>query len=154
MSEEKKQPSKEIEPKSNKKNIFLFIGLIIISGAAAFYLINNKPAEKKQTFDVDSFEEMSINDTTLASDSIIAIENPNLDVDENNDLKVKSNKKKASRFSIENNPNYWTIVKGSNSDTTFYTLKNKKTGTKLSNKFYTKEKATEELKNLRSILTK
>ena len=154
MSEEKKQPSKEIEPKSNKKNIFLFIGLILISGAAAFYLINNKPAEKKQTFDVDSLEEMSINDTTLASDSIIAIEVPNLDLDENNDLKVKSIKKKASRFSIENNPNYWMVVKGSNSDTTFYTLKNKKTGTKLSNIFYSKQKANKELKNLRSILSK
>jgi hypothetical protein len=154
MSEEKKQPSKEIEPKSNKKNIFLFIGLILISGAAAFYLINNKPAEKKQTFDVDSLEEMSINDTTLASDSIIAIEVPNLDLDENNDLKVKSTKKKASRFSIENNPNYWMVVNGSNSDTTFYTLKNKKTGTKLSNRFYSKQKANKELKNLRSILSK
>jgi hypothetical protein len=154
MSEEKKQPSKEIEPKSNKKNIFLFIGLILISGAAAFYLINNKPAEKKQTFDVDSLEEMSINDTTLASDSIIAIEVPNLDLDENNDLKVKSTKKKASRFSIENNPNYWMVVKGSISDTTFYTLKNKKTGTKLSNRFYSKQKANKELKNLRSILSK
>ena len=154
MSEEKKQPSKEIEPKSNKKNIFLFIGLILISGAAAFYLINNKPAEKKQTFDVDSLEEMSINDTTLASDSIIAIEVPNLDLDENNDLKVKSTKKKASRFSVENNPNYWMVVKGSNSDTTFYTLKNKKTGTKLSNRFYSKRKANKELKNLRSILSK
>jgi len=153
MSEEKKQPSKEIEPKSNKKNIFLFIGLILISGAAAFYLINNKPAEKKQTFDVDSLEEMS-NDTTLASDSIIAIEVPNLDLDENNNLKVKSTKKKASRFSIENNPNYWMVVKGSNSDTTFYTLKNKKTGTKLSNRFYSKRKANKELKNLRSILSK
>ena len=154
MTEEKKQPSKEIEPKSNKKNIFLFIGLILISGAAAFYLINNKPAEKKQTFDVDSLEEMSINDTTLASDSIIAIEVPNLDLDENNDLKVKSTKKKASRFSIENNPNYWMVVKGSNSDTTFYTLKNKKTGTKLSNRFYSKQKANKELKKLRSILSK
>ena len=154
MSEEKKQPSKEIESKSNKKNIFLFIGLILISGAAAFYLINNKPAEKKQTFDVDSLEEMSINDTTLASDSIIEIENPNLDKNENNDLKVKSTKKKASRFSIENNPNYWMVVKGSNSDTTFYTLKNKKTGTKLSNRFYSKQKANEELKNFRSILSK
>ena len=154
MSEEKKQPSKEIEPKSNKKNIFLFIGLILISGAAAFYLINNKPAEKKQTFDVDSLEEMSINDTTLASDSIIAIEVPNLDLDKNNDLKVKSTKKKASRFSIENNPNNWMVVKGSNSDTTFYTLKNKKTGTKLSNRFYSKQKANKELKNLRSILSK
>ena len=156
MSEEKKQPSNEIESKSNKKNIFLFIGLILISGAAAFYLIKNKPAEKKQTFDVDSLEEISTNDTILASDSdsIVEIENTNLDQEENNDLKVKSTKKKASRFSIENNPKYWTVVKGTNSDTTFYTLKNKKTGTKLANKFYNKRKANKELKNLRNILTK
>ena len=160
MSEEKKQPSKEIEPKSNKKNIFLFIGLILISGAAAFYLINNKPAEKEQTFDMDTTEEISTNDsiaesdTIVESDSIIAIDNTNLDQLENEDFKVKPKKKKASRFSMENNPKYWMVVKGSNSDTTFYTLKNKKTGTKLSNKFYSKEKANEELKNLRSILSK
>ena len=156
MTEEKKQVSKEINPKSNKKNIFLFVGLILISGAAAFYLIKNKPAEKKQTFDVDSLEEISTNDTILASDSdsIVEIENTNLDQEENNDLKVKSTKKKASRFSIENNPKYWTVVKGTNSDTTFYTLKNKKTGTKLANKFYNKRKANKELKNLRNILTK
>ena len=160
MTKEKKQPSKEIKPKSNKKNIFLFIGLILISGAAAFYLINNKPAEKKQTFDVDIAEEISTNgsivasDTTVASDSIIAIDNTNLEPLENEELKVKPKKKRASRFTLENNPNYWTIVKGSNSDTTFYTLKNKKTGTKLSNKFYSKQKANKELKNLRSILTK
>ncbi|MDB2485134.1 hypothetical protein N9W98_00585 [bacterium] len=153
MTEEKKQPSKEINPKSNKKNIFLFIGLILISGAAAFYLIKNKPAEKKQTFDVDIAEEISTNDSIVASDSIIEIDNSNLDL-ENEDLKVKPIKKKASRFSVENNPKYWTIVKGVNSDTTFYTLKNKKTGTKLSNKFYSKQKANKELKNLRSILTK
>ena len=154
MTKEKKQPSKEIKPKSNKKNIFLFIGLILISGAAAFYLINNKPAEKKQTFDVDIAEEISTNDSIVSSDSIIAIDNTNLDQLENEKLKVKPTKKRASRFTLENNPNYWTIVKGSNSDTTFYTLKNKKTGTKLSNKFYSKQKANKELKNLRSILTK
>lgn len=154
MTKEKKQPSKEIKPKSNKKNIFLFIGLILISGAAAFYLINNKPAEKKQTFDVDLAEEISTNDSIVSSDSIIAIDNTNLDQLENEELKVKPTKKRASRFTLENNPNYWTIVKGSNSDTTFYTLKNKKTGTKLSNKFYSKQKANKELKNLRSILTK
>ena len=154
MTKEKKQPLKEINPKSNKKNIFLFVGLILISGAAAFYLINNKPAEKKQTFDVDIAEEISTNDSIVASDSIIAIDNTNLDQVENEELKVKPTKKRASRFTLENNPNYWTIVKGSNSDTTFYTLKNKKTGTKLSNKFYSKQKANKELKNLRSILTK
>ena len=128
--------------------------MILISAAAAFYLINNKPVEKKQTFDVDTLDEISANDSIVESDSILAIDNANLDQPENEDLKVKPKKKKASRFSIENNPNYWTVVKGSNSDTTFYTLKNKKTGTKLSNKFYSKEKANKELKNLRSILTK
>ena len=148
MTDEKKQPSKEVKSKSNKNNIFLFIGLILISGAAALYLIKSKPAEKKQTFDVVSNEENSTND------SIIIIDTNNLNQIEVEELIVVPSKKKASRFSIENNPNYWTVVKGSNSDTTFYTLKNKKTGTKLSNKFYSKEKATEELKNLRSILVK
>jgi hypothetical protein len=152
MTDEKKEPSKEVKSKSNKNNIFLFIGLILISGAAALYLIKSKPAEKKQTFDVVSNEENSTND------SIIIIDTNNLNQIEVEELIVvpskKKTKKKASRFSIENNPNYWMVVKGSNSDTTFYTLKNKKTGTKLSNKFYSKEKATEELKNLRSILVK
>tara|TARA_B100000497_G_C7504494_1_gene307743 strand:+ start:217 stop:681 length:465 start_codon:yes stop_codon:yes gene_type:complete len=154
MTEEKKQPSKEINPKSNKKNIFLFIGLILISGAAAFYLINNKPAEKKQTFDVDSLEGISTNDSIVVSDSVTVIDITNLDQLENKNLKVKPKKKKASRFSIENNPKYWIVVNGSNRDTSFYLLKNIKTGTKLSNKFYSKEKANVELKNLRSILVK
>ena len=154
MTNKKKQPSEEIKFESNNKNIFLFIVLILISGTAAFYLINNKPAEKKQIFDVDSLEEISTNDSIVASDSIVANENTNLDHLENEDLKVLHTKKKPSRFSIENNPKYWTVVKGSNSDTTFYTLKNKKTGTELSNKFYYKEKANLELKILRSILSK
>jgi hypothetical protein len=154
MTEEKKQPLKQINPKSNKKNIFLFIGLILISGAAAFYLINNKPAEKKQTFDVNSLEGISTNDSIVASDSVTVIDITNLDQLENKNLKVKPTKKKASRFSIENNPKYWLVVNGSNSDTSFYLIKNIKTGTKLSNKFYSKEKANVELKNLRSILVK
>ena len=154
MNEEKNQPLKEIKPQSNKKNIFLFIGLILFSGAAAFYLINNKPAEKKQTFDVDSLDGISTNDSIVASDSVTVIDITNLDQLEKKNLKVKPKKKKATRFSIENNPKYWIVVNGSNSDTSFYLLKNKKTGTKLSNKFYSKEKANVELKNLRSILVK
>jgi hypothetical protein len=146
MPEKKKHTSKKTQPKQNKKNIFLFIGLIVISGFAAIYLIKNKPSEKKQSFDTDQIEESS------TSDSIIIIDTNNLNQIEVEMLIVKPHKKKASRFSIENNPNYWTIVKGSYSDTSFYFLKNKKSGTKLSNKFYSKEKATQELKNLRSIL--
>ena len=122
------------------------------SGLAAIYLIKNKPSEKNQSFDIDPIEEISNND------SIITIDTSKLNQIEVEELIVKppkkKTKKKASRFSIENNPNYWIIVKGSNSDTSFYLLKNKKTGTKFSNKFYSKEKAAQELKNLRSILVK
>jgi hypothetical protein len=98
MTEEKKQPLKQINPKSNKKNIFLFIGLILISGAAAFYLINNKPAEKKQTFDVDSLEGISTNDSIVASDSVTVIDITNLDQLENKSLKVKPTKKKSFKI--------------------------------------------------------
>ena len=152
MSKGKKQPSKEIKSKTDNKKTFLFICLILISGLAAIYLIKNKPSEKNQSFDIDPIEEISNND------SIITIDTSKLNQIEVEELIVKppkkKTKKKASRFSIENNPNYWIIVKGSNSDTSFYLLKNKKTGTKFSNKFYSKEKATQELKNLRSILVK
>ena len=54
---------------------------------------------------------------------------------------------------MDNNPKYWMIVKGSNKDTTFYILKNKKTGTKLSNKYFSKEKAEEELDNFKNIIS-
>jgi hypothetical protein len=152
MSKEKKQPLKEINSKRDKKNIFLFTGLILISGFAAIYLIKNKPSEKKQSFNIDPIEE------NLTNDSILIIDTNNLNQIEVEQLIVipskKKTNKKASRFSIENNPKYWIVVNGSNSDTSFYLLKNIKTGTKLSNKFYSKEKANVELKNLRSILVK
>ena len=55
---------------------------------------------------------------------------------------------------MENNPNYWIVSKSSNSDTSFYVLKNKRTGTKLSNKYYSKIEANNELRNLKKILSK
>ena len=45
------------------------------------------------------------------------------------------------------------VVKQSK-DTTFYTLKNKKTGTKLSNKYYSKEIAEKELIKFKKIISR
>ena len=61
--------------------------------------------------------------------------------------------RKVSKLQMDNNPKYWMVVKGSNEDTTFYILKNKKTGTKLSNKYFSKEKAEEELDNFKNIIS-
>ena len=61
--------------------------------------------------------------------------------------------RKVSKLQLDNNPKYWMVVKGSNEDTTFYSLKNKKTGTKLSNKYFSKEKAEEELDKFKNIIS-
>ena len=158
MAEETPQSSKESQPKTNKKNIFLFVGLIVVSSLAAFYIIKNKSAEKNEIFDVDPLEDSSANDTISSTDSIITLDTNDINKVEENEIKVnlpkKRTKKTVSKSSLENNPKNWVVSKGSNSDTSFYLLKNKKTGTKLSNKFYSKKMATDELRNLKNILSK
>ena len=158
MAEETPQSSKETQPKTNKKNIFLFVGLIVVSSLAAFYIIKNKSAEKNEIFDVDPLEDSSANDTISSTDSIITLDTNYINKIEENEIKVnlpkKRTKKTVSKSSLENNPKNWVVSKGSNSDTSFYILKNKKTGTKLSNKFYSKKMATDELRNLKNILSK
>ena len=158
MAEETPQSSKKTQPKTNKKNIFLFVGLIVVSSLAAFYIIKNKSAEKNEIFDVDPLEDSSANDTISSTDSIITLDTNDINKVEENEIKVnlpkKRTKKTVSKSSLENNPKNWVVSKGSNSDTSFYLLKNKKTGTKLSNKFYSKKMATDELRNLKNILSK
>ena len=158
MAEETPQSSKETQPKTNKKNIFLFVGLIVVSSLAGFYIIKNKSAEKNEIFDIDPLEDSSANDTISSTDSIITLDTNDINKVEENEIKVnlpkKRTKKTVSKSSLENNPKNWVVSKGSNSDTSFYLLKNKKTGTKLSNKFYSKKMATDELRNLKNILSK
>ena len=152
------QSSKETQPKTNKKNIFLFVGLIVVSSLAAFYIIKNKSAEKNEIYDIDPLEDSLANDTISSTDSIITLDTNDINKVEENEIKVnlpkKRTKKTVSKSSLENNPKNWVVSKGSNSDTSFYILKNKKTGTKLSNKFYSKKMATDELRNLKNILSK
>ena len=158
MAEETPKSSKETQPKANKKTIFLFVGLIVVSSLAAFYIIKNKSAEKNEIFDIDPLEDSSANDTISSTDSIITLDTNDINKVEENEIKVnlpkKRTKKTVSKSSLENNPKNWVVSKGSNSDTSFYILKNKKTGTKLSNKFYSKKMATDELRNLKNILSK
>ena len=90
----------------------------------------------------------------MVMDSILTVDT----LQPENIVKAEPQKKKVirkiSKVQMDNNPKYWMVVKGSNKDTTFYTLKNKKTGTKLSNKYFSKEKAEEELNNFRNIISK
>ena len=159
MAKEKKEPEAKVTPKKSNKNIIILIVLLIVCSVAAFLLFEKKLPEIKETVDVSTVsdslvsEEISV-DSTIVMDSILTFDT----IKPESIVKAEPQKKKVirkvSKFRMDNNPKYWMIVKGSNNDTTFYTLKNKKTGTKLSNKYFSKEKAKEELNNFRNIISK
>ena len=158
MAKEKKEPEAKVTPKKSNKNIIILIVLLIVCGAAAFLLYEKKPPEVKETVDVsavsDSLVSEEINvDSTMLMDSILSVDT----LQPENIVKAVPQKKKVirkiSKVQMDNNPKYWMVVKGSNEDTTFYNLKNRKTGTKLSNKYFSKEKAEEELDNFRNIIS-
>ena len=159
MAKEKKEPQVKVTPKKSNKNIIILIVLLLVCGAAAFLLYEKKPPEVKETVDVSAVSDSLVSeeiivDSTMLIDSILTLDTINSE----NIVKVEPQKKKVirkiSKVQMDNNPKYWMVVKGSNKDTTFYTLKNKKTGTKLSNKYFSKEKAEEELNNFRNIISK
>ena len=158
MSEEKKELTPESKPKTNKSNIIKLIVLIGICIIAAVFLSKNKSKSTKDTIEISSFSDtipddsLILSDSMLNTDSILKIDS--VQINKSKPVVIKKVKKKISKFKLENNPNYWIVSKSSNSDTSFYVLKNKRTGTKLSNKYYSKIEANNELRNLKKILSK
>ena len=158
MAKEKKEPKAKDPSKKSYKNIIILIVLLVVCGVAAFLLTDKTPTEIKENVelktDIDSLVTEEINvDSTMLIDSILPVDTlefENMAIDEPEKKKVI---RKVPKAQMDNNPKYWIVVKGSNKDTTFYTLKNKKTGTKLSNKYFTKEKAEAELNNFRNIIS-
>ena len=158
MAKEKNIKEVKATSKKNNKNIIILIVLLVTCSLAAFLVFEKKPPEIKETVDVsavsDSLDSEEINvDSTMVVDSILNVDT----IQPENIVIVEPQKKKiirkVSKLQMDNNPKYWMVVKGSNEDTTFYILKNKKTGTKLSNKYFSKEKAEEELDNFKNIIS-
>ena len=159
MSEEKEElTTPELKPKTNKSNIIKLIVLIGICIIAAVLLSKNKSKLTKETIEISSFSDtipdvsLRLSDSILNTDSISKIDS--VQINKPKPVVTKKVKKKISKFKLENNPKYWIVSKSSNNDTSFYVLKNKRTGTKLSNKYYSKIEANNELRNLKKILSK
>ena len=159
MAKEKKTTEVKAPSKKSNINIIILIVLLVICSVAAFLLFEKKPPEIKETVDVSAvsdslvLEEINIDSTMVMVDSTLTVDT----IQPENNVKAEPQKKKVIRkvsiVQMDNNPKYWMVEKGSNEDTTFYILKNRKTGTKLSNKYFSKEKAEEELDNFRNIIS-
>ena len=158
MSEEEKKITPELKPKTSKSNIIKLIILIGICIIAAVLLNKNKSNSPKETIEISSFSDtipdefLILGDSILNNDSISEIDS--IQINKPKPTITKKVKKKISKFKLENNPRYWIVSKSSNSDTSFYILKNKRTGTKLSNKYYSKTEANKGLENFKKIISK
>lgn len=158
MSTDNKDLPPKNTPKKSKKNLIILIILLVLCSVAGFLFFEKSPEKKKEMVEVSSIEEdLEVNEVTedSISTSKSLIENDSLESPLVKKLKpiIKNRKGKITKLQLDNNPNYWMVVKESN-DTTYYTLKNKKTGTKLSNKYYSKEIAEKELRQFKKIISR
>ena len=131
---------------------------MVLCSVAGFLFFEKSPEKKQEMVEVSSIEEnLEVNevveDSSSTSESLI--KNDSLELPLVKKIKPITIKKKGkiTKLQLDNNPNYWMVVKESN-DTTYYTLKNKKTGTKLSNKYYSKEIAEKELRQFKKIISR
>ena len=167
-----KDNKSETTKKKSKKGLFITIGaLVLIVGVGLFFLnikessykekknvqIPNNDILKKADPSSKLADSTSILDSTIidmnnsAEKEIEILDDEEID-DVLNTISKKNNRK--PKIDNENNPENWNLLKMEEDDTSFFIIKNKITGTKLSNQYYTKTKAQEELKNFKKIITK
>lgn len=158
MSLDRKDQKENIAPRKSKKNLIIFIILLVICSVAGFFLFEKSPEQKIEVVEVNAFEDGldlndNVEDSVTIKDSLASNDTLKIDLKNNFKPSIKNRKRTVTKDQLDNNPKYWMVVKQSN-DTTFYTLKNKKTGTKLSNKYYSKEIAEKELIKFKKIISR
>jgi capsular polysaccharide biosynthesis protein len=168
MKKEEKENKKELPKKKSKKGLIILIAVsVVVVGAMVFFSMGGEKVEAKKTIvktksenKIQKVEVSPVLDTasvldTLNSNIESEISDPviseNIDGLEDNSSPVKKNKK--IKIDHENNPKNWSLVQQNGEDTSFYIIKNKITGTKLVNRYYSKLKGDKELQSFKNILS-
>ena len=170
MKKEEKESKKELPKKKSKKVLIILIAVVaaVVGAMVVFSLSGKKKVEVKKTMvktkpekNIQKVEEETTTDSTSVLDTlkndadievldqVISDEVEDIQLEESSSP-IKKNKK--IKVDHENNPSNWSLVKQNGKDTSFYIIKNKITGTKLFNKYYTKKIGDKELKNFKNIL--
>lgn len=162
MKKEVKEKKGDQPKKKSKKWIFLVLGLVvIIAGSLVFFMLKGKKpvTPKKEKIAVKSKKPVK-EEPVIKIDSIVEIDTLNISSEEDvlevieiedNSSPVKRKKRKS--VDHENKPNNWQLVPQNQDDTSYFIIKNKITGTKLANRYYSKLKGDKELQNFKNILS-
>ena len=170
MKKEEKENKKELPKKKSKKGLIILIAVsVVVVGAMVFFSMGGEKVEAKKTMvktkpekNIQKVEEETVMDTTsvldtLKNDADIEVLDQVVS-DEVEDIQLEESsspgkKNKKIKIDHENNPKNWSLVQQNGEDTSFYIIKNKITGTKLSNRYYSKLKGDKELQNFKNILS-
>ena len=149
----------------NKKVIIIIASscVLIIGGFIGVKYFLNKSKSKNASTSTETKEalsEVSNKDSLtdqIVLDSIDIFDSTELFVNEVKeelieDIATKPIPKAYNSINDENKVNNWVLVKEKGLDTIYFCIKNKVTGTKLTNRYYSKAKAETELSNFRKIL--
>ena len=159
--EEKKKDNPKKKP---KKLLFIILGIsvVMVVGVAIFLSgskdkLDVKEPIKKQTAEkkIQQQEVTSLEQDSTSNLDTVEIENLTV----NEELTIieeydKPPKVKSNKVDNENNPSNWKLVPKKSDDTSFYVIKNKITGTVLSNRYYDKKIGSKELNDFKKILSK
>ena len=162
----------ETTKKKSKKGLFITIGALVLIVGVGLFFLNIKESSYKEKKNVQILNNdilKKANPSSKLADSTSILDSTILDMNNSaekeieilddeeiddvlNTISKKNNRK--PKIDNENNPENWNLLKMEEVDTSFFIIKNKITGTKLSNQYYYKTRAQEELKNFEKIITK
>ena len=172
MKKEVKDSKSESTQKKSKKGLFIIIGVLVLLIGGGLFFLNKKKnsskeekrakaekndAPKKEANLTEQVESAPILDSIITDSNNIANEEIEMSDDEEidevlNTISMKN--KRKPQLDYENNPKNWDLVKMDADDTSFFIIKNKITGTKLSNRYYSKSQAKEEILKFKKILSR
>jgi hypothetical protein len=162
MKKEEKEKKEKQPKKKSKKTLFLVLGIVVlIAGGLVFFMLKGeKPVKPKKENIAVKTKKIVKEEPKIVIDSVVEIDTLNISSEEDvlevieiedNSSPVKRKRKKS--VDHENKPGNWQLVNQNEEDTSYFIIKNKITGTKLANRYYSKLKGDKELQNFKNILS-
>ena len=152
---EKKKEKEKVSFLNKKSIIYIALASVVLI-FIAFFLFRGEPIkEEKKNPIKEEKKQVEIKEEVVIDSSVV--HQPVID-STLNELPVEqepvTETRPTYRIDHENNPNNWRLIDVNDPDSSYSAIRNKKTGTQLINRYYTKEKGAEELKKFQKILSK
>ena len=142
----------------NKKSIIYIALASVVLIFIAFFLFRGEPIKEEKKIPIkEEKKQVEIKEEVVIDSSVVhqpVIDSTLKELPVEQEQEPVTETRPTYRIDHENNPNNWRLIDVNDPDSSYFAIRNKKTGTQLINRYYTKEKGAEELKKFQKILSK